>query len=663
MYTFIALVVLFGVFLLYLRTQALPVAYIPQTSQILDVNGKLIDQYYSGQNRKMVKLNEISPYLIQATLAIEDHRFFDHVGFDVKGVARAVAANLQSREKTQGASTITQQLARNLFLTHEKTWSRKMKEAVYSIQLEMQYSKEEILEMYLNQVYYGHAAYGIEAAAQMYFHKSAQELSLAESALLAGVPKGPKYYSPYMDEENALQRQATILSKMVQHGYITDEERQSALQDTLTFQPLASSSQPSEAPYFRDYVKRVAIQEIGIPEKRYEEGGMVIYTTLDLQAQHAAEEIVQRYLGEREDLQGALVAIDPRNGHIRAMVGGKNYEENQFNRVLSQNRQPGSSFKPFVYLTALQQPGFSPATTFKSEPTAFPYDEGRQIYRPRNFADKYPNTAVDLRYALAHSDNIYAVHTIMETGPNQVIETARNLGIHSPLQPLPSLALGTSPVSPLEMASAFGVMANQGVRAEPLAIWRIEDANGQVLYEAQPEPVRVVEAAYTYVLTYLMEGIFDSGGTGSRVAHLLKRPVAAKTGTTDSDAWMVGYTPELSTAVWVGYDQGRNISSVESTLAAPIFAEFTEKVLEAIPPKLFPVPKQVVHVYVDAETGLLATPDCPHTRLEAFVRGTEPSEYCLAHVQEATEQEDAPPPVEEETHSSWWEDVKRWWND
>lgn len=644
--------------LLYLRGQSLPVSYTPQTTTIFDANGEVIDSLYNGQNRNVVALNQISPFLIQATLAIEDHRFFDHYGIDFRGLARAVVTNVQHMNKSQGASTITQQLARNLYLTHEKTWNRKIKEAAFAIQLEMELSKEEILEKYLNQIYYGHATYGIEAAAQLYFAKPASELTLAESALLAGVPKGPYYYSPYMNEENALARQRLVLDKMAEVGLITQHKAEEAKEEQLVFQKLEGNS-PAEAPYFRDYVRQIAVRELGIDEQMFEEGGLSIYTTLDLRMQHIAEQAVLDNLGDRE-LQAALVAIDPRNGYIRAMVGGKNYAENQFNRVFATTRQPGSSFKPFVYLTALETNQFTAMTKYLSEPTAFTYDEGRKIYQPSNFGDRYPNEEIDMREAISKSDNIYAVHTILDVGAERVIETAKRLGIDGPMQPLPSLALGTFPVSPFEMASAFGTFANEGIRQKPIAITRIENSAGQVLYEAEPLSEQVVDPAYAYVLTHFMQSIFSPGGTGARVAPMLKRPVAGKTGTTDSDAWMVGYTPELSTAVWVGYDQGRTISAAETHLAAPIFATFTEQALEAVPPKLFPVPEGVVSVYIDPATGKLAGPDCPNPRAEVFVQGTEPVEICLLHQLQDSGHE---PPAQPDPDRSWWEDVKRWWNE
>ncbi len=666
-FSFMLTVMILGVvcsvlFLFYLRAQALPVSTVLQTSSIVDIHGEVIDSFHAGQHRDLVTLDEISPDLVHATLAIEDRRFYDHFGIDLKGTLRAVLINLKNMSKVQGASTITQQLSRNLYLTHDRTWSRKMKEAMYALQLEMQYGKDVILEKYLNQIYFGHATYGVQAAAQMFFGKDASELTLAESALMAGVPKGPGIYSPYINESNAKDRQKVILEAMAAQGYITEEEAAAAYQEDLNFQPLQKL--PEQAPYFRDYIQHIAVQKLGISEQELSSGGVTIYTTLDLRAQKIAEEVIQQQLEKAdEEMQAALIAIDPRNGHVKAMVGGRDYADNQFNRVFATTRQPGSSFKPIVYLTALQQDGFSPVTQFKSEPTVFTYDQGRKTYKPQNFGNKYPNDYIDLRQAVAHSDNIYAVQTIMHVGEEKVIETARKMGIHSKLEPLPSLALGTFPVSPFEMASAFGVIANQGTRVEPVAILKITDSQGNIVYEAKTRSEKVFDPAYTYVTTQLMESVFDPGGTGYRVANVIKRPAAAKTGTTNTDAWMVGFTPELSTAVWVGYDRGRNISTLESYYAAPIFAEFIERTLEPVPPKLFPIPEGVTSVYIDPETGKLAGQDCPQARLETFVKGTEPVEFCTLHGAHEDNEKIPAQPVAEEEERTWWEDVKRWWSE
>lgn len=654
-----------GALLGYLYNKPLPPIGDDIRSKLFDSRGNVLTTFTTdGRSRDPVALNQIAPQLIQATLAVEDRKFFDHFGFDLKGMARAVLANLEAGERTQGASTLTQQLARNLYLTHEKTWTRKSKEALYTMQLEMKYSKDEILNMYLNEIYYGHGAYGIEAASRMYFGKAAADLSLAESTMLAGIPKGPTYYSPYTHLENAKKRQNIILSSMVEVGDITAAQAAAAAQETLSFKPQDQKNTTVLAPYFRDYVRGLVIDTLHISNDELELGGLNVYTTLDPDMQQAAEEVVDKEMDADSELETALVSVDPRTGYIKAMVGGKNYRTNQFNHALATTRQPGSSFKPIMYLTALSSKTMTGLSVFNSQPTLFHYDNNRQTYQPKNFGDKYLGE-INMRQAIAASDNIYAVNTIMTIGADNVAEMAARMGISSPLQSVPSLALGTSPVSPLEMASAFAVIGNGGIKQPATAILKITDSQGNVIYEApQAEGEKVVEPAAAYVLTRLMEGVFESGGTGNRVASIIKRPVAGKTGTTDTDGWMVGFTPELSTAVWVGYDKGRDITTSDGRRAAPIFAEFTEKALANVPPKIFPIPDGVVSVYINPQSGKLATAACPEKELETFISGTEPTEYCDQHGTEG-----ATPPAEGTTETadpvkeehSLWNDIKRWW--
>lgn len=654
--------------LYYLKQQDLPASSISQSSQLVDRNGELISYFHTGVNRRAVSLSEMSPYIVNATLAIEDHRFYSHFGFDLKGLARAVLVNVSTLSAKQGASTLTQQLARNLYLTHEKTFERKIKEAIYTAQLEMKYSKDEILEMYLNQIYYGHGAYGIEAAAKYFFDKSASELNLAESTMLAGIPKGPKYYSPLNDMHNAKRRQSLILQAMVDNGYINAEEKEQAYNEVLSFTAYedSSSAAANDASYFKDYVIQTAVHELGIDEQLLYEGGVTIYTTLDNDMQQIAEQQIASGLPASSEQQAALVAIDPRNGHIKAMVGGRSYESNQYNRAIATTRQPGSTFKPFLYAAALGSHELTVRSAFKSEPTIFTYDEGRKTYEPQNYGEKYVNDYIMMRQAVASSDNIYAVSAMMQVGPEAVIELTRKLGITSPLEAVPSLALGSSPISPLELASAYGVFANQGVYHKPVAILKIVNKSGKTIYEASYEPTVAISEEEAFLVTSLLEDVFEAGGTAHRVQSIIKRPVAGKSGTTPVDAWMIGYTPELSTAVWVGYDKDRYLTVAEAHRAAPIFAHFMEKSLDSVPPKMFPIPENIVSVYIDEETGLLASEACPSETLEYFLAGTEPIQYCESTADERTTNDslEQQTPIELNEHKSyrnWWEQVKKWW--
>jgi penicillin-binding protein 2D len=634
----------------------LPASSAMQPTRIFDANGATIASLQGGVNRRMVKLSDISPWLVKATLAVEDRRFYEHAGVDWRGLVRAAWVDVRHMSKQQGASTLTQQLARNLYLSHERTWTRKIKEAWYAAKLEQTYSKDEILELYLNEIYYGHGAYGAEAASRLYFNKPAKELNIAESALLAGIPKGPRYYSPHLSPAGARERRRQVIRALLETGQISRQQAAKAAVKQLNIQPLPEEPDHT-APYFTDYVKKMAVERCGIEEQLINEGGLSIYTTLDVRVQKQAEAAVKKGLiGANSELQTALISLDPRNGHIKAMVGGRSYRQNQYNRVFANTRQPGSSFKPILYAAALEQRTVSPVTKFLSAPTLFYFDNNRQFYRPSNYNDRYFHEDIGLRQAIASSDNIYAVNTIMQVGPDQVIAMARKLGVKSSLKAVPSLALGTFPVSPIEMASAFAVFANEGRRTEPTAITRIEDRNGKVLYETRNRAESVVSPALAYVTTHLLESVFDTGGTAHRVSYLLNRPVAGKTGTTPSDGWFVGYTPELATAVWLGYDRGRAINSSEAHRAAPIFAEFTETALEGIPPHEFPMAEGVVNVYIDPLTNLLAAPNCPNPVLETFLAGTEPTEMCNVHGDAS----------EEEHHSdskdrSLWHKLRNWW--
>jgi len=641
--------------LLYLRAQPLPKGNTSATTVLLAADGSILDELHGGQNRKPVSLRAISPYVIAATLAVEDRRFFEHMGFDWRRMAKAVYVDLKEMRFAEGASTITMQLARNLYLSHEKTVARKLKEAFYALQLELHYSKERILELYLNQIYYGHGAYGIQAAAQTFFGKDAKDLTLAESALLVGLPKGPSLYSPYRHFDRAKARQKTVLDAMVATGYLRPEEAAAALAEPLRLVPLDARMREPMAPYFRDAVVDVLAERYGLTEDQIFRGGLRVHTTLDPKVQRAAEEAVKQLLPKDRPLQVALVAVDPQTGAVRALVGGRDYRASSYNRAFAR-RQPGSTFKPVVYLAALEN-GFTPLTLQRSEPTTFTYDNGR-TYTPKNFGDKYPNADIPLYQAIAQSDNIYAVKTLMFLGPDKVIDTARRLGITSPLKPYPSLALGSMEVTPFEMAYAYAALANLGERPSPLLVTRVEDANGNVLVDEQPTHVRVAEAAHAYVLTHMLQGVFAEG-TGSSVRNLLKRPAAGKTGTTDYDAWLSGYTPQLAVTVWLGYDDKRPLqTTADGYLAKRLWATFVERALADVQPALLPVPDGVTTVYIDPATGKLATENCPRPKVLAFVSGTEPTDYCQAHLPAGKR---PVPPNQRGPSDSLWHRLKNWW--
>ncbi|WP_025025839.1 transglycosylase domain-containing protein [Caldalkalibacillus mannanilyticus] len=646
--------------LLYLRSQPLPTHHLQETTTIYAADGQIIDTIHQGQNRTYVPIEQMPSYLLQAAIAVEDQRFFEHYGIDFKRVVGAMIVNVKNQAFVEGASTITQQLARNLYLNHDKTWQRKLQEAIYTIQLEMHYSKSHILERYLNQIYFGHSAYGVESAAQLFFGKSVSELTLAESAMLAGIPKGPRYYSPFLNMDNAKTRQELILRLMQQQGFISEEERSAAVNEELVFIDPEQKKLTNDnlAPFFTDYVRSIVIQHYGIDEEVFEQGGLRIYTTLDPAMQKKAEDTMAEYLPLDRELQGALVAMDPRTGSVRALVGGKNYQDSPYNRAFAE-RQPGSSIKPFLYYAALEQ-GFTPLTLMKSEPTVFTYDDGRATYTPRNFNDSYPNDYITMERAIAKSDNIYAVKTIQYVGEELFIDTLQRFGLDRSFAPLPSLALGAQNVNLFQMVRGYSALANEGALPKPLAILRIEDRLGNTIVHVQPEQDQALDSDYVFILNRMMRSVFEPGGTGHRVSSLLNRPVAGKTGSTDTDAWMIGYTPQLVTGVWVGYDQGRLINhNNDGRLAAQIWATFLEGALEDQMPALFPVPEGVVGAYINPDNGKLATEHCPAKKLLYFKQGTEPTEFCLEHLPEPNHEPEA---LEVPEPSSIWDKFKDWWH-
>ena len=596
------------------------------SSQIFDINGKVIANIHAGENRVPVSINKIPQNLQNAFIATEDIRFYQHSGIDPRGILRAVWSNLTGGQISEGASTITQQLARNAMLSQEQTLTRKLNEAILALQIERQYSKTEILEMYMNQIYFGQGAYGVQSAANIYFGKNVEDLTLAECSVLAGIPKSPNYYNPLNNLEASKERSAVVLSQMEKYGYIDHATLEQAKNQELK---IVSRSNDITGAYFIDYVVQILIDKYGA-NAVYKEG-LKIYTTLDLDMQNSAEAAmtqlpVYRNKGEIREPQGALVAIDPKTGHIKAMVGGRG--DDQFNRAVLAERQPGSAFKPFVYLAAIEK-GYSPATMIMDSPITV------GGWSPRNYDWSFKNEPVSMRYALERSLNTVAVRVGQEVTPEKFLYYAKELGIsslvmsgaHSDVNLSAALGGLTRGVTPLDMASAYGVIANLGVRVEPMAIVKVVARDGKILEENSSTGKSVVKASSAYVLIDMMKGVLTRGtGGGASIG----RPMAAKTGTTSDykDAWFVGFTPNLSVAVWIGDDENYSLKGMTGgALPATIFRSFMtgKGVIDKYPASDFPKPNGVTTARVSNKDGLLVD-DNKNTDsyMEIFVSGTEP---------------------------------------
>ena len=600
------------------------------TTRVYADNNELIDEFFL-EDRKIVKYEDIPKIVIQAFVAAEDSRFFQHEGFDMQSVLRAFFKNLKAGHIVQGGSTITQQVAKLLYLSPEKSYIRKIKEALLAYKIEKYLTKEEIITLYLNHIYLGHGTYGVEAAAQGYFGKSAKELSLPEAAILAGLPKAPSLYSPYNHPEKSYQRQAYALNRMFEDGYITEKERQRALGTRVKLRSIKPKDKI--ASYFIENVRRYIIDKYG-GDLLYKEG-LEVYTTLDIMMQTAARNAVEqglREIEEREDyekgkLQGALYAMNPKTGAVLAMVGGRDFQHSEFNRATQSRRQPGSAFKPIIYTAALDK-GLTPSTVIVDSPILYPDPQQPDgIWTPQNFDRKFlgPTT---VRNALIHSRNIVSIKILEEIGLDYAISYAKNMGISSPLSRNLSLALGTSGVTLEELVRAYGVLANEGQRVRPFFIKKIVDRTGQVFEETQLQVEQVIDPRIAFMTTFIMRDVVESG-TGQRVKKL-GRPVAGKTGTTDDtrDAWFIGFTPSLVAGVWVGFDQERPMGKQEvgGRAAAPIWLYFAQKVLQEAPRENFPVPEGIVFVKVQSQTGLPAQRPDRNAVYECYLEGTTPDD-------------------------------------
>lgn len=649
--------------LIYAKVQGPPPLAVPQSTLIYSEDGSVIGETNTGEKRYWVGLKEISPALIEATISIEDKSFYEHYGFDLKRMAGAALADVKAMSKVQGASTISQQYARNLFLSHDKTWKRKISEALYTIRIEMNYSKKDILEGYLNTIYYGHGAYGVQAASQYYFGKDANQLSVSEAAMLAGIPKAPSYYSPVTHMDNAKKRQELILQSMTGDGFISKEQQTVSKAAPIRITGEHAHQKVETAPYFQDVVKSILRSDLGIEERTIEMGGLKVYTTLNPVHQKIAEKVVKEQISDESDIQLGFVSMNPKNGDVTALVGGRNYEESPFNRAVQAIRQPGSTIKPLLYYSALKQ-GFTPSTTMKSEMTSFTFDNGKK-YTPHNYNNKYADGDITLAQAIALSDNVYAVKTHLFIGQDTLTETAKDkFGLTTKVKKYPSSALGTSGARVIDMVNAYSIFANGGYKVKPVFITKVEDWSGNVIYERESKKEQVLDPDLTYVMTHMLTGIFDpklndySTVTGIQIRKDATRPYAGKSGTTNTDNWMIGYSPQLTAGVWTGYDREKEISLVDDKYyAKKIWVHFMEEALKDEPVKNFKPTKGVVGVAVNPHNGLLATEDCPVQRFTYFVKGTEPTEYCHEHLGEKEEPKEKAP---EKEKKSWYDKVKDW---
>ncbi len=650
--------VLFGLILLAIFWKTTPSPYIIEkfepslSTEVYDRNGKLVYTFFL-QKREAVKFSEIPRNVINAFIAVEDKRFFEHNGIDIARLVKSILVDIATLRPAQGASTITQQLARNMFLTPQKAIIRKIKEILLAIKIERTFSKQEIIERYLNLIYFGHGLYGVQTASKYFFGKDVRNVNLAEAALLAAVPKSPKLFSPVTNYERALRRQRVILKLMKDWGFITDEEYQEALNTEVKITPQKLVSTGNIGPYFMDMVRNYVISKYG--EDFLYKGGGKIYTTMDMNFQIKADSILPAMLNylesfyklkpsksefKKEDntgktpyLQGALITIDQNTGEILALVGGRDRSESEFNRATQALRQPGSAFKPFVYLTALDN-GYYGCDKVNDAPIVL-YEGKEYEWKPRNFDETYLGE-ITIRKALALSRNLATVDLTLQVGPEAVASYARRCGFVTTIPPYPSVALGSLSVSPLELTTAFCTIASYGRRVRPFFITKIVNRAGIVIEENKPQVQQIFDSTTVYLLINLMKSVFTEGTALPAItAYGWSRPAAGKTGTTNDfrDTWFIGFTPDILTTVWVGFDSVRTIfkNATGAGVALPIWTLYMKEILKESPVIDFPVPPGIVFAETCDESGLLATSNCPKTHIEVFRTGDEPHEFCRIH--------------------------------
>lgn len=569
---------------------------------IYDDTNELI--YQGSGNNEWISLDEVSPYFIDAIISTEDKNFYKHFGFDFMRIGKAMLVNIQNGKIVQGASTISQQYVKNMYLDFDKTWKRKYEEALLTLRLEVHYSKDEILEGYINTINFGQGNYGIENASQYYFNKHANDLTKEEAIMLAGIPKAPSNYNPVSNYKSSIRRAKLISKLMYENEYISEEELNTLFINEIDIYGKKSENNLNTLMYYQDAVYRELESLEGIPNSLIEHGGIKIYTSLNLEAQRVMEESINNNISDN-GMQVASMIINPSTGEIMALSGGVDYSSSQYNRAISSKRQVGSAIKPILYYAALEN-GMVSSSTFLSEPTTFMFSDNN-VYSPANFNDKYGNQNITMAAALSYSDNIYAVKTHLFLGEDMLVNTANRMGIQSTLDPIPSLALGTCELSMIDFARAYSTLANEGVKNELSFINKVEDFKGNVLYEKKLDNEMVLNKSYTYILNELMTSTYNSNfidyntPTVMSVASKISNKYAIKTGSSGTDSWMVGYNKNVLMLVWNGYDDNRELEVRDGSISKNIWVDTVENL--NIEKEWYEMPDNVVGIPLNAITG------------------------------------------------------------
>jgi membrane peptidoglycan carboxypeptidase len=569
---------------------------------IYDDSNELI--YQGSGNNEWISLDEVSPYFIDAIISTEDKNFYKHFGFDFMRIGKAMLVNIQNGKIVQGASTISQQYVKNMYLDFDKTWKRKYEEALLTLRLEVHYSKDEILEGYINTINFGQGNYGIENASQYYFNKRAKDLSMEEAIMLAGIPKAPSNYNPVSNYKSSIKRAKLISNLMYENEYINEEVLNTLFINEIDIYGKKSENNLNTLMYYQDAVYRELENLDGIPDSLIEHGGIKIYTSLNLEAQRVMEESINNNISDN-GMQVASIIINPSTGGIMALSGGVDYSSSQYNRAISAKRQVGSAIKPILYYAALEN-GMVSSSTFLSEPTTFMFSDSN-VYSPANFNDKYGNQNITMAAALSYSDNIYAVKTHLFLGEDMLVNTANRMGIKSTLDPLPSLALGTCELSMIDFARAYSTLANEGIKNELSFINKVEDFKGNVLYEKKLDNEMVLNKSYTYILNELMNSTYNSNfvdyntPTVMSVASKISNKYAIKTGSSGTDSWMVGYNKNVLMLVWNGYDDNRELEVRDGGISKNIWVDTVENL--SIEKEWYEMPENVVGIPLNAITG------------------------------------------------------------